>query len=47
MNTNPTLRRRLRPLAWLAAALALAGVFTAYLDPHLMVDLANRLWACF
>ena len=33
--------------AWLAAALALALVFAAYLSPHLVVDLANRVWACF
>jgi hypothetical protein len=30
-----------------AIALALALVFAAYLNPHLMVDLANRVWACF
>jgi len=29
------------------AALVLAGVFLAYLSPHLVVDLANRVWACF
>jgi hypothetical protein len=28
-----------------AAALVLAAVFAAYLDPHLAVDLANRVWA--
>lgn len=27
--------------------LVLAGVFAAYLSPHLVVDLANRVWACF
>jgi hypothetical protein len=26
---------------------ALAAVFAAYLNPHLVVDLANRVWACF
>ena len=31
----------------LAAAVALALVFAAYLNPHLVVDLANRVWACF
>lgn len=37
-----------RPLLWGAtAAVALAGVFMAYLNPHLVVDLANRIWACF
>lgn len=39
---------RLRPLlAWAAVAGVLALVFAAYLDPHLAVDLANRLWSCF
>jgi hypothetical protein len=33
-------------LALLAAAV-LAAVFLSYLNPHLAVDLANRLWACF
>lgn len=41
----------MRPsLRWLfrgVALLTLAAVFVAYLDPHLAVDLANRLWACF
>jgi hypothetical protein len=35
---------------WLlrAAVLAvLAAVFMAYQNPHLAVDLANRVWACF
>ncbi len=32
---------------WLLAASVLALVFTAYLSPHLVVDLANRVWACF
>jgi hypothetical protein len=36
-----------RLLAWGAAALVLAGVFAAYRNPHLVVDLANRVWACF
>jgi hypothetical protein len=36
-----------RIAAWAASLLALVLVFTAYLDPHLMVDLANRVWACF
>ena len=31
----------------LAATTALAVVFAAYLNPHLGVDLANRVWACF
>lgn len=36
-----------RWLAWAAAAAALLAVFTAYRNPHMVVDLANRLWACF
>ena len=42
------LTRRRSHIAWgVVAALALAGVFMAYLNPHLVVDLANRIWACF
>jgi hypothetical protein len=33
--------------AWTAALAVLALVFAAYLDPHTVVDLANRVWACF
>jgi hypothetical protein len=40
-----TTKRRL--LAWAAALAVLAGVFAAYLNPHVVVDLANRVWACF
>ena len=36
-----------RALAWAAALAALALVFASYLSPHLVVDLANRVWACF
>lgn len=32
---------------WAAVAAALAAVFASYLQPGLMVDLANRLWSCF
>ncbi|MCM0607577.1 MAG: hypothetical protein KA711_01075 [Ideonella sp. WA131b] len=43
-----TLRRHgPRIAAWAAVLMALALVFISYLDPHLMVDLANRVWACF
>lgn len=31
----------------LLVAAALAAVFLSYLDPHLAVDLANRVRACF
>jgi hypothetical protein len=42
------LKRRRASIVWgVAAALALTGVFMAYLSPHLVVDLANRIWACF
>ena len=35
-------------IVWgVVAAVSLAGVFMAYLNPHLVVDLANRIWACF
>lgn len=36
-----------RLAAVLLAGAALAGVFAAYLNPHLVVDLASRVWACF
>lgn len=36
-----------RLLAVLAALLVLGLVFASYLDPHLAVDLANRVWSCF
>ena len=42
-----TMPRGARLLAWTAAAAALALVFALYLSPHLVVDLANRVWACF
>lgn len=45
------LRKPSHPLwRWLArtlAAVVLAAVFLSYLSPHLAVDLASRLWACF
>jgi hypothetical protein len=39
--------RTKRVMAYGAAALALAAVFVSYLNPHLVVDLAARVWACF
>lgn len=36
-----------RALAATAALGALVAVFLAYLDPHLAVDVASRLWSCF
>jgi hypothetical protein len=42
------LTRRRAQIVWgVIAVLALTGVFMAYMNPHLMVDLANRIWACF
>jgi hypothetical protein len=41
-------RRLLARLAGCAGlAIVLALVFAAYLQPDLMVDLANRVWSCF
>ncbi len=31
----------------LGAGLALALVFSAYLNPHLLLALGNTVWACF
>ncbi len=36
-----------RTAIFTAAAVALALVFIAYLNPDLAFDLANRVWACF
>ena len=36
-----------RVAGWVAAAAALAAVFASYLNPHLALDIANRVWACF
>jgi hypothetical protein len=33
-------------LAWAGVAAALAAVFAAYLNPHLVLDLATRVWSC-
>lgn len=41
------MRRAARIGVGLLAALVLAAVFLSYLNPHLAVDLANRVWACF
>lgn len=40
-------RRWTTVLLAIAGVAALAAVFLSYLDPHLAVDLANRVWACF
>jgi hypothetical protein len=36
-----------RALLWAVVATVLGAVFAAYLNPHTVVDLANRVWACF
>ena len=36
-----------RLAAWGSVLVVLALVFSAYLSPHLVVDLASRVWACF
>jgi hypothetical protein len=36
-----------RAICWTAALMALAAVCASYLDPHLMLDLATRVWSCF
>ena len=42
------MKRRALPLLMAALATAvLAAVFLAYLNPHTVVDLANRVWSCF
>jgi hypothetical protein len=42
------MNRAHRKLAgWIGAVLVLGAVFLGYTNPQLMVDLANRLWACF
>ena len=42
------MKARTRAIAgWTAALLVLGGVLAAYLNPHVMVTLANQLWACF
>lgn len=45
--SEPTKPRWRKAAAWLLVVLALGGVFMAYLDPHAVADLSNRLWSCF
>lgn len=40
-------RRHRIALGYLAAAVALALVFSLYFSPYLIVDLAGRIWSCF
>ena len=39
--------RTRRILAWTAAAVVLGVVFTAWLDPHLAVTIADQIRSCF
>jgi len=34
-------------LAWAAAVVVLAGVFTLYTRPDMMVSVGEMIWACF
>jgi hypothetical protein len=36
-----------RVAAWAVAVVVLAAVFASYLNPHMALDIANRVWACF
>ncbi|TDP87903.1 hypothetical protein EV672_10134 [Aquabacterium commune] len=38
--------RLARLLAWLPAGALLLAVFLWYLSPHLVVEMAGRLWSC-
>lgn len=40
-------QRWLRPVLFAVAGLMLALVFAAYQNPHTVLDLASRVWACF
>ncbi|NML14219.1 hypothetical protein [Azohydromonas caseinilytica] len=44
---TPRAARLRRLLAWAAALLALALVFTAYLQPSMAFSIASQLWNCF
>lgn len=44
---EPTKFRWRKATTWLLAVVALGAVFMAYLDPHAVADLSNRLWSCF
>ena len=47
--TPPSDRRALlgRAAAWLAVAVALAGVLYLYSRPEFLVMLSDMIWACF
>lgn len=44
---KPSAPRWQRAAAYATVAAVLALVFAAYQSPHLIVDLASRVWACF
>lgn len=46
-STPPQRRRWPALLVWAVVVGALLLVAQAYLSPHLVVDLANRVWSCF
>jgi hypothetical protein len=37
----------LRIAAWACAAAVLLAVFAMYLQPEMVITLANQLWSCF
>jgi hypothetical protein len=41
------MNRRARLLVYAAAMAVLAGVFTLYLQPEFMMNMADQLWSCF
>lgn len=43
----PTPTRWRKTAGWVVAVAVLVLVFLAYLDPHTVADLSNRLWSCF
>ena len=44
---RPGVKPAARIAVWIGVLLALGSVSLAYLSPHLMLDLATRLWSCF
>jgi hypothetical protein len=45
MQIEPTIVKRI--IIWAAVLAALAAVFTAYIRPEFMLELANQIWLCF
>lgn len=44
---RPAVKPVARIALWIGALIALGAVSLSYLNPHLMLDLAARVWACF